>query len=598
MTDHLTPPAPQPEPAAPVAPGPPRASELATSAAAWLRQLARAAKISRLYRVGNPIAEETRRNVWEKLGEITERHGTFAMRFTPTEVFVGDECIIKPARDADPEAALARAGEEQLPMLFHGDGIRALTFTPGVPRGEVEALVDALRDSGTTMERHDDLVTLLWQANLSSIRVTAAPPEQTIYHSSRANARARGAGYKGPSYHAGGGSELRADLGQGAGAQGLHRDRFDDRVLPLEEVDVISAYADLEITSSVSRARLLDAWEVEVAREDDPMEIARFLRSLVDLDRGDGMRDAVANLTVSWLPSAMGRAAWNEAKRALDLLFEIRPYEAAREEPLTLALRRVDATALAEKLERSEKDDLASFLSLAIEIGPSATTLVCDIMAAAEETATRAAAGVALASMCAAKPERLRSYLSDPRWYVVRNTATVLGMIGGTGVAELLRPALSHPDPRVVREAIRSLARTPRDESALILVELLGSRDTKVLSTALSVVTREKSPEMARALLARIESTTFENEPEELQRAAFSALAEIADDSVVPGLAALLHRGGLFVRRSFVKVAAARTLARIGTDTAREALEGGMKSKHEAVRSICREALGSLGRKS
>ena len=49
-----------------------------------------------------------------------------------------------------------------------------------------------------------------------------------------------------------------------------------------------------------------------------------------------------------------------------------------------------------------------------------------------------------------------------------------------------------------------------------------------------------------------------------------------------------------FVKQTLVRSAAAQTLVRIGTVSAREALQSGLKSKHEAVRTTCREALGKL----
>jgi len=255
-------------------------------------------------------------------------------------------------------------------------------------------------------------------------------------------------------------------------------------------------------------------------------------------------------------------------------------------------LSKLDPVFLAERLERSEGSQVSAFIEVALAIGPAAVDMVCSVMAEAEEPASRAATEVALAILCANAPERLEPYLHDPRWYVVRNASQVLGMVGGPGVGRLLKIAIGHHDERVVREAISSLARAPREEGLPVLIELLHTRDLGILGTTLEVLTREKNSAAARALLSRIESPEFESEDEVLQRQIFSGLAEIAGDESVFALAALVQKSGLFVHRTLVRSAAAQTLARIGTVNARGALESGLKSKHEVVRSVCREALG------
>jgi hypothetical protein len=553
----------------------------------WLRQLVRAAKIARLYRAGNPVVDEARAMVHTKLAEILDRFGAVTMQFTPSEVFVGEECIVKPSGEGE---ILQRSAEEQLPMLLFGDGIRQITFTPHLPRTDTDAFIDALRDAGVTSRNHEDIVTLLWQANLTHIKVSSVPPQQTIFHSLRASNRADSS-TRNQEYAWASGSELHALLGQSGGAQGLHRDRFDDRSLPAEGLDVGETFRKLETTALASRARLKEAWQAESAAL-DARTIGAFLEQLVRIDPSPSMSRAVARFVVSWIPDAIAKADWEAARFAYRLLRDVESETEVWEPELIEFLSKIDPVSLTERLEKSEAAEIGAFIEITLALGAPAVDLVCSVMAEAESPATRAATEVGLATLCAGEPDRLEPYLSDPRWYVVRNTAQVLGMVGGRGVGRLLRIALAHPDDRVVKEAIRSLARTPREEGLPVLIELLNTRDLKILSTTMSVLTRERNPVAARALLARIESPEFESEAEDLQRQVFSGLAEIAGDESITPLNAIVQRSGLFVRKTFTRSAAARTLARIGTPRAITALETGLKSKHEAVRSACRDALG------
>jgi HEAT repeat protein len=105
------------------------------------------------------------------------------------------------------------------------------------------------------------------------------------------------------------------------------------------------------------------------------------------------------------------------------------------------------------------------------------------------------------------------------------------------------------------------------------------------------MLTREKDPVAAGTILRQIEAADFESRSGDNQRTLFSALGEVADDSVVPALAALLHKGGWFARRTLQRVAAARTLQHIGTEKALAALEAGLRSRSDAVRSACLDAM-------
>jgi HEAT repeat protein len=198
-----------------------------------------------------------------------------------------------------------------------------------------------------------------------------------------------------------------------------------------------------------------------------------------------------------------------------------------------------------------------------------------------------------LCYLCNDQPELLAPYLSDSRWFVARNAVFILGQIGGPSVVNLVRTAALHPEPRVRRQVVSSLGSVPREARGPILLAQLDTRDPQLLAAALNMLTREKNAEAARTILRHISAPDFESRSEENQRTLFSALAEVADDSAVPALEALLNKGGWFARRTLQRVAAARTLQRIGTDRAHAVLEAGLRSRSEAVRGACLDAMGA-----
>ncbi len=563
----------------------------AQAAAAWFRQLARALRMFRLYRVDNPTVVSAQEAVATTLADLLAAHGTLQLRFSATEIRVGDEPVVRIAPRAAGADHVASVTDE-LPFLFYRDGVRRLTIQSGAPRSDVDSFVQILRSASTSQGGQDDLVTLLWQSNLSSLHLEAVPLEQTIYVSARAGGAAvSGEARKGQVFAwSPTGSEIRADLGQMAGAQGLHRDTFDDWQLPLERVEVPEAYERLLPAVEAALPGFLQAWDEENARG-WTAQAPSFVRGLIAMDASEDMRRALARSVVTWLSGALERVAWDEAQDALGLLNELDPERRLCNEELTSALAGIDAQAVAERLDEGDALDHSRLAGFVVALGAPAVGFCVDIMSRADKARARAATVTALCYLCPEQPEMLAPWLADPRWQVVRNVIFVLGLIGGPAVVPLLRTVSRHPEPRVRRQLVQTLGAVPPEERTPLLIEQLDSRDSQHLASTLNMLTRDKAPEVARAILDCIESPDFESRDEASQRALFAALGDVAGDREVPALETLLHKGNWFARRTFQRVATARALRRIGTPSAMAVLEAGVRARSEAVRSACLEAL-------
>jgi hypothetical protein len=568
----------------------------AQAAAAWFRQLARALRLFRLYNGSNPTALNAQEAAASTLAGLLDTHGGWQLRFSATEVFLDDEAVVRvapPARGAE----RVRDVTDQLPFLFYRDGIRRLTIAPGAALNELNTLVEILRDASGGTGSQDDLVTLLWQANLPHVQIEAVPLEQTIYLSSQAGGGEGGSHEKRGQVYAWSpaGAEVHTDLGQAAGVQGLHRDTFDDWALPEEATDVPAAFARLGPLAEAARPAFLAAWDHENSagwNEQAP----DFLRALHALDGSEDMRRALGHSITTWLAAALQHMAWDEAQLALGLLNELDPNRELVADELAAALARLDTEAIAERFDEGEASDQGHFAAFTVALGATAIGLCVDILARADKARARAAAVTALCYLCADDPQLLAPWLADSRWHLVRNLVFVLGHIGGAAVVPLLRTVARHPEPRVRRQVVHALGSVPPEDRNPLLLEQLDARDPQLLAAALNMLTREKNPRVARAILTLIESPDFESRDEDNQRTLFGALGDIAGDPAVPALEALLHRGGWFARRTFQRVAAAHTLRQIGTPDAMAALEAGASARSEAVRAVCLEALATRSR--
>jgi HEAT repeats len=565
----------------------------AQAAARWFNQLARAMRVCRLYPRDNPTVIQTQGQLLDQLNQNLAEHGTCRLKITPTEIWMIDEAIVHPPLNPEQMDALS-AKADRLSFIFYRDGLRGLVFLPEIPASEFDAFFHAMvaADRGPTF--HDDLVTLMWQAHASKIQIEAVPISQTIYLSSK---RVLGSGR--PSLHglafslAPSGEEIHSDIGQIVGsAQGLHRDTFDDWPLPKTYVDIPAAYEILTKGMQFVRSILLTEWSAERGVE-WTHEVPAFYRRVLGLDPSPDTRAALAQSVVTWLASAVQRFAWSEAQTGLALLRELDPDGSLANEHLAVAFSGLDAGAIAEHLDESSAEEQAQFLALAVAQGPTAIDLGTTIMATGTKARTRAAATTLLCYLCSDRPELLAPYLADERWYVVRNTVFILGQIGGEAVVELLRFASAHPDLRVRRQVVVSLANVPPESRLVLLAPHLAASDLRLLSTTLHVMARHRAPETVRMLVRQLQAPNFESRGDDQQRMIFNAIAEMEDDLAVPALAALVQKGGWFARLSPQRLAAAQALFRIGTEKALTVLEEGARSSHEAVRQACLEAMAA-----
>ena len=562
----------------------------AQAAAGWFRGLARALKTCRLYQNDNPIVQQIRQHLHDQLNASLESHGAWRLKITPIEIWLVDEPIVRPSGHAIDELPTK---EEQLPFVFYRDGIRAMNFAPGIQQRDFDAFFEAMLAGGAGPLVHDDLVTLLWQANPQRIQIEAVPVSQTIYLSSRHVSRSGlGGGRRGLAFNwSPSGEEIRADIGQLSGlAQGLHLDTFDDWPLPTTFVDVPVAYAVLTKGMQFVRSILLSEWAAERGSE-WTQEVPDFFRAVYRLDPSPATREALALSIVTWITGAIQRCSWIEAQQSLSLLREFDPDGSLTTETLTLSISGLDYEEITDRLDESEPVEQSRFFALAVALGRPALDLGCAIMAGSNKPRTRAAACTMLCYLCSDNPDLLATYLGDSRWYVVRNAVFVLGQIGGTEVVELLQLAAQHPDPRVRRQVIQSLGNVPARDRLPILSQQLNTSDLRLLAATLHVLARHPGNETSRLLLHRLQAPDFETRDTDYQRMMFNTLAEMAQDDAVPALAAMVLKGGWFARPSPQRVLAAQALHRIGSENALAVLEEGLRAGNDAVKSACLEAM-------
>lgn len=187
--------------------------------------------------------------------------------------------------------------------------------------------------------------------------------------------------------------------------------------------------------------------------------------------------------------------------------------------------------------------------------------------------------------------------LNDSRWYVVRNLAAILGDIGSRIAVPELERCLRHPDGRVAKEAIRSLAKIGGQQAEAAVIAILRSTDAALWPQAIASLGGMKSRKALAVLLQIVcdDDRFLQNLP--LKCDALAAIAMIGDQQATPRLVQLLESRHLLARSRWTqfKVAIAATLAKLADSRALPALKKKARGSGELARA-CTEAFGAIER--
>jgi HEAT repeat protein len=568
----------------PSKPDPPDSTNpAAKAAAAWVGLFARTLKTCRLYDANNPTVIKFRDEAAGALRRALDETGSWRLRFVADDVLLEDSSLY-PARSRD----------DNLALPFFRDGVRALTVHPGIEPDEVNALVDAvLQVTGQNVD-NDDLVTLLWEANLRHVDVDYVPPEDDV-----------GGGGSGEAPEAGERSaipwpgsiqsveEEKTEPEVSAEESINEEGRSDDWSMGVQVIELEAQFDELATLAPGTLERFREEFRLE---HEAPLLPTALMVSRAYLAAGANAEDRVelARFQPRLLRLAISRGAWDEARQALEMLGESGGSEWSIESFVQELLQPISIASAIEHVDRQEAPQVQQFIELARDFGDLGIDWLNLVLAETQQGRNRRMIAEAIAVMCRDHTERLAPWLSDPRWYVVRNVVHILGWIGGPSVVSMLQVAARHPDPRVRVEVVAALGQCDAEQTRPVLMGMLEGADARMFCSILHQLGGRRDPQTGKLMVLLLQDPQFEQRTAEEQRAILSTLGSAGGDEIVADLEAELLKGSWFARYDSHRGHVARTLARIGTPLAHEVLSRHVNSKRIAVRKACEDALRSF----
>ena len=227
-------------------------------------------------------------------------------------------------------------------------------------------------------------------------------------------------------------------------------------------------------------------------------------------------------------------------------------------------------------------------LAVLTRTGEDGADALIEQLAAAEERSERRIYFDALLELRAGVPTLLHM-LGDPRWFVARNAAVLLGELGSPDAEQPLSDLLHHDDERVRHAATIALMRLGTPRSMPAIEQALRDSAPQIRMQAATMLVERRGDASAAALLGALDA----EKDDEVRAAFYQALAHFATPEAVEKLtAAAQPERGLFRRKPVaLRIAAIQALAMAGTPQALDALVALQADRDSEVQRAAVEAL-------
>jgi hypothetical protein len=127
-----------------------------------LKLLVKAQKARRLYQAKNAISDRLQAELFSKISSHFDERGAFTLIIREFRIMLGEDLVYE-----------SNDRKDSLAFLLFRDGIRRLSFHPGLEEKELQDFLKCLNRVALLSNEQDDLVTLFWDADFKSIKYFA-----------------------------------------------------------------------------------------------------------------------------------------------------------------------------------------------------------------------------------------------------------------------------------------------------------------------------------------------------------------------------------------------------------------------------------------
>lgn len=473
-------------------------------------------------------------------------------------------------------------GSEGLPWLMYRDGLRLLTFHDGFDAEGMDGLLAILQRARTASPDDDDLVTLLWVADLPQLSYQHVESHGTLHGHAAAEVEAASAESLAPLAAPAAES---TPVGDGPPPEMIRMEDFDETLYFLDPRE--SAYLQDELrreyTDDPRLGAIAAVFEIVAMKED----VSTRLDAMQLMDQ---LLLEFLSATDFEMVASVLREASDVRQRGVDA-----PAVQAALEALPARLSEPNVMAqLLQAVDESSRTPSAALLEgLFAELQPRALVSLFGWLGGAQHSPARTGIERASLRLAAANTGELARLLGSTDRHVVQGALRIATSLGTPAAVSPLAKLLSDSDPSLRAEAVTALREIGTPGAMQSLEQALDDANREVRVAALrAIAARQHTPALARLRAAvRRRETRAADLGEKM--ALFEAFGALCGEEGVPELDAMLNARGILGARepTEIRACAARALGLVAAGSAITALQRAAETKDMVVRSAVSRAL-------
>ncbi len=570
-------------------------------------------KTSRAYGPSHHLAQQFMQQLYETLAAHLAVRGTLSLVVQRFEFYCRGEMVYRKA-----------AQDENLAFKLYGAGIRELSFSHGLSKETLSSFLETLGAAYDMTTSDDDVITRLWEKNLSDVSIVTAEEIVKNQEAARALIPQDSGTLNTPISRLSAITEAEAarqadERRAGRPATDATKGSRDSSVQAISATEMAqqakeaaggevegAVYSPLDLPAFEVSPEELDQLALQIKAEshkDTPAYLLDMLKVIIASEKSADVLSELRGLFRGIFENLIEEGNWTRLSSAVDKLREVHRRKDLAEEQQKTVSDMLDSLhgpkqmeALESRLNADPHAATEDLLVFFLHLTPNAVPSLCKLLGNLKSEQHRMTLCDVLAAQAKEKPEPLIKGLTDPRWYYVRNLLVVIGKLRNPSLAQSVQPLAAHPDARVRREALKTLSMLGATGTGNPIVGVLMDPDEGIRQSALTLLKTGKYATPFSVWTPVVTHKEFLNRPLSELRATFEVMTKLVGAECVPYCHQLLTQRLWTTRKKkqYLGALAAEALGQIGTPAAMSALEAGKKRFNRVIRNASVAALTTL----
>jgi hypothetical protein len=529
-----------------------------------LQGVLKAKKILNMYPPNNPIYIKTFTDIYSKIKHFLEIKTMLSLQIHQNEILCNKEQVY-----------YVTDKEDNLALFFFKDGIREISFYKGMSESEFEDFIKIINTDFENVAREDDIVTLLWERDFDHIKYIVA--EEFLYDEADEK-----------SFETAKNNTYSDDNLSRAYHDGL--ETTEKQVItpvPLDETDLKHISDDIEKAMSEPKVdkliTILFELLYQTQEESHFIEVVGFIENLIGycIKGGDFNRaNSILHSTKIFLED---ESTGTENKKLVRKIY-------------TTINGFLFIQQIGKILDSDIITDNKAFLDFIKHFDKTSIPHLIKLLGELQHIKGRRLLIDTLSIVGRLDIKTLGAGLNDSKWYVVRNIVVILANIADSWSKELLIKALSHPEEKVRKEAIKGITSIGGSDILPHLKTALNDDIPSIRITSLRALGNLGTEPAKKMLLSELSKKDFLTKDFNEKKESYAALSRWKDQEVKTFLMKSLKKTSFWnkTKNDETRAFAAFALGVIGDKDALPVLEKTKKSKNKLLKTLSLAAIRHL----